>query len=172
MARKSRETERPARRKRRNAGTPAPRTPPKKKRSPVVTFVAVVVVVVTIWATLIRESGKIPSGKIAPDIVAELDKLYMFCGVYWMEKGGHLLCGQDLADKLRDSKNADIKVTVIDAVAKDFSAIAKHIAAPMVFRVDDDGEVFIKAKECEINIRSLDIHELDLEELESQCKPK
>ena len=105
-------------------------------------------------------------------IVAELDKLYMFCGVYWMEKGGHLLCGQDLADKLRDSKNADIKVTVIDAVAKDFSAIAKHIAAPMVFRVDDDGEVFIKAKECEINIRSLDIHELDLEELESQCKPK
>jgi len=57
-------------------------------------------------------------------------------------------------------------------VRKDFSAIGKHIAAPMVFRVDDDGEVFIKAKECEINIRSLDIHELDLEELESQCKPK
>ena len=138
----------------------------------VVVMVAVVVVVVTIWATLIRESGKVPSGKIAPDIVAELDKLYMFCGVYWMEKGGHLLCGQDLADKLRDSKNADIKVTVIDAVAKDFSAIGKHIAAPMVFRIDDDGEVFIKAKECEINIRSLDIHELDLEELESQCKPK
>jgi hypothetical protein len=134
--------------------------------------VAVVVVVVTIWATLIRESGKVPSGKIAPDIVAELDKLYMFCGVYWMEKGGHLLCGQDLADKLRDTKTADIKVTVIDAVRKDFSAIGKHIAAPMVFRVDDDGEIFIKAKECEINIRSLDIAELDLEELESQCKPK
>ena len=128
MARKRRETERPARRKRRNAGTPAPRTPPKKKRSPVVTFVAVVVVVVTLWATLIRESGDVPIGKIAPDIVAELDKLYMFCGVYWMQKGGHLLCGQDLADKLRDSKNADIKVTVIDAVRKDFSAIGKHIA--------------------------------------------
>ena len=172
MARKSRETERPARRKRRNAETPAPRTPPKKKRSPVVTFVAVVVVVVTIWATLIRDDGKIPSGKIAPDIVAELDKLYMFCGVYWMEKGGHLPCGQDLADKLRDTKSADIKVTVTDAVRKDFSAIGKHIAAPMVFRVDDDGEVFFKAKECEINIRSLEIHELDLEELESQCKPK
>ena len=172
MARKSRETERPRRRSKRNAETPASQTPPKKKRSPVVTFVAVVVVVVTIWATLIRESGKVPSGKIAPDIVAELDKLYMFCGVYWMEKGGHLLCGQDLADKLRDSKNADIKVTVIDAVRKDFSAIGKHIAAPMVFRVDDDGEVFIKAKECEINIRSLDLHELDLEEVESQCKPK
>ena len=172
MARKSRETERPARRKRRNAGTPAPRTPPKKKRSPVVTFVAVVVVVVTIWATLIRESGKVPSGKIAPDIVAELDKLYMFCGVYWMEKGGHLLCGQDLADKLRDTKSLDIKVTVISGVRKDFSAIGKHIAAPMVFRIDDDGEIFIKAKECEINIRSLDIAELDLEEVESQCKPK
>ena len=172
MARKSRETERPTRRKKRNTGTPAPRTPPKKKRSPVVNFVAVVVVVVTIWATLIRDDGKIPSGKIAPDIVAELDKLYMFCGVYWMEKGGHLLCGQDLADKLRDAKTADIKVTVIDAVRKDFSAIGKHIAAPMVFRVDDDGEIFIKAKECEINIRSLDIAELDLEELESQCKPK
>ena len=172
MARKSRETERPARGKRRNAGTPAPRTPPKKKRSPVVTFVAVVVVVVTIWATLIRESGKIPSGKIAPDIVAELDKLYMFCGVYWMEKGGHLPCGQKLADKLRDTKDAGIKVTVISGVRKDFSAIGKHIAAPMVFRVDDDGEVFIKAKECEINIRSLDLHELDLEEVESQCKPK
>ena len=172
MARKSRETERPARRKRRNAGTPAPRTPPKKKRSPVVNIVVALVVVVIIWATLIKDDGKIPSGKIAPDIIAELDKLYMFCGVYWMEKGGHLPCGQNLADKLRDSKNADIKVTVIDAVAKDFSAIAKHIAAPMVFRIDDDGEVFIKSKECEINIRSLDIHELDLEELESQCKPK
>jgi hypothetical protein len=171
MARKSRETERPARRKRRNAGTPAPRTPPKKKRSPVVTFVAVVVVVI-IWATLIKDDGKIPSGKIAPDIVAELDKLYMFCGVYWMEKGGHLPCGQKLADKLRDTKEAGIKVTVISSVRKDFSAIGKHIAAPMVFRIDDDGEVFIKSKECEINIRSLDIHELDLEELESQCKPK
>ncbi len=172
MARKSRETERPARRKRRNAGTPAPRTPPKKKRSPVVTFVAVVVVVVTIWATLIRESGDVPIGKIGPDIVAELDKLYMFCGVYWMEKGGHLPCGQKLADKLRDSKDAGIKVTVISGVRKDFSAIGKHIAAPMVFRVDDDGEVFFKAKECEINIRSLDLAELDLEEVESQCKPK
>ena len=172
MARKSRETERPTRRKKRNTGTPAPRTPPKKKRSPVVTFVAVVVVVVIIWATLIKDDGKVPIGKIAPDIVAELDKLYMFCGVYWMEKGGHLPCGQNLADKLRDTKSADIKVTVIDAVRKDFSAIGKHIAAPMVFRVDDDGEVFIKAKECEINVRSLDIHELDLEELESQCKPK
>ena len=172
MARKSRETERPARRKRRNAGTPAPRTPPKKKRSPVVTFVAVVVVVVIIWATLIKDDGKIPSGKIAPDIVAELDKLYMFCGVYWMEKGGHLPCGQNLADKLRDTKDAGIKVTVISGVRKDFSAIGKHIAAPMVFRVDDDGEVFFKAKECEINIRSFEIHEFDLEELESQCKPK
>ncbi|HIE79495.1 MAG TPA: hypothetical protein EYQ03_02230, partial [Nitrospinaceae bacterium] len=88
MARKNRETERPTRRKKRNTGTPAPRTPPKKKRSPVVTFVAVVVVVVTIWATLIRDDGKTPSGKIAPDIVAELDKLYMFCGLYWMERGG------------------------------------------------------------------------------------
>ena len=172
MARKSRETERPARRKRRNVETPAPQTPPKKKRSPVVTFVAVVVVVVTIWATLIRKSDKVPSGKIAPNIVAELDKLYMFCGVYWMEKGGHLPCGQNLADKLRDSKDAGIKVTVISGVRKDFSAIGKHIAAPMVFRVDDDGEVFFKAKECEINIRSLEIHDLDLEELESQCKPK
>ena len=89
-----------------------------------------------------------------------------------MEKGGHLPCGQKLADKLRDSKDAGIKVTVISGVRKDFSAIGKHIAAPMVFRVDDDGEVFIKAKECEINIRSLDLHELDLEEVESQCKPK
>ena len=172
MARKSRETERPRRRSKRNAETPASRTPPKKKRSPVVTFLAVVVVVVTIWATLIRESDDVPIGKIGPDIIAELDKLYMFCGVYWMEKGGHLHCGQKLADKLRDTKDAGIKVTVIDAVRKDFSAIGKHIAAPMVFRVDDDGEVFIKAKECEINVRSLDIHELDLEELESQCKPK
>lgn len=172
MARKTRETERPARRRRRNPKTPTPQTPLKKKRSPVVTVVAVVVVVIIIWATLIKDDGKVPSGKIAPNVIGVLDQVYLGCTVYWFNKGGHLLCGQDLADKMHDSKNSDIKVTVTNGMRKDFSAIAKHIENPMVFRVDDDGEIFIKAKECETNVNSLVVSEINLEELESQCKPK
>jgi len=88
MARKSRETERPARRRKKNADTPAPRTPPKKKSSPVVTIVMALVVVAITWAVLVKDDGKIPSGKIAPAIVGALDQVYLGCTVYWFNKGG------------------------------------------------------------------------------------
>jgi len=172
MARRSRETERPTRRRKRNTGTPAPRAPAKKKNSPITTIAIVLVVVVIIWATLLKKDGKVPSGKIAPSIIGVLDQVYLGCTVYWFNKGGHLLCGQDLADKMHDSKTSDIKVTVTNGLRKEFSAIGKHIADRMVFRVDDDGEIFIKAKECETNIDSLVIAQLNFEELEAQCQPK
>jgi len=42
----------------------------------------------------------------------------------------------------------------------------------MIFRVDSDGEIFIKAKECETNIDSLVVSKINFPELEAQCKPK
>jgi hypothetical protein len=172
MARKSRETERPTRRRKRNADTPATRTPPKKKSSPAITIAAVFVVMGIAWATLVKDDGKIPSGKIAPSIIGALDQVYLGCTVYWFNKGGHLPCGQDIADRIHDSKTGDIKVTVTNNLRKDFSATGRHIADPMVFRVDSNGEIFIKVKECEINVNSLVISKIDLAELEAQCKPK
>lgn len=172
MARKSKETERPTRRRKRNANTPAPRTPPKKKSSPAITIVSVLVVMVIFWVTVVRDDGKVPSGKIAPSIVGVLDQVYLGCTVYWFNKGGHLLCGQDLADKMHASKNSDIKVTVTNGLRKDFSAIGKHVSAPMVFRVDDSGEIYIKAKECETNVNQLVISQIDLIDLEAKCIPK
>ena len=172
MARKNREPERPARRRKRNAKTPAPRTPPKNKSSPVTTIAAALAVMVIFWVTLVKDDGRVPRGNIAPSIVGVLDQVYLGCTVYWFNQGAHLLCGQELADTMHDSKNSDIKVTVTNGMRTDFSAIAKHIEDPMVFRVDDDGEIFIKAKECETNVNSLVISEINLEELETQCKPK
>ena len=172
MARKSRETERPARRRKKNADTPAPRTPPKKKSSPVVTIVMALVVVAITWAVLVKDDGKIPSGKIAPAIVGALDQVYLGCTVYWFNKGGHLPCGQYIADRIHDSETGDIKVAVTNDLRKDFSATGRHVADSMIFRVDSDGEIFIKAKECETNIDSLVVSKINFPELEAQCKPK
>jgi hypothetical protein len=173
MARKSREADSPARRRRKKADQPAStKTPPKKKNSPTVTIIAVVAVMIIAWAVLVKEDGKVPSGKIAPSIIGVLDQVYLGCTVYWFNQGTHLPCGQEIADKLHDSKNAEIKVTVTNGLRKEFSAVGHHVADPMVFRVDSDGEIYIKAKECETNIEKIVIPELNFEELEGQCKPK
>ncbi|MBT3876227.1 MAG: hypothetical protein HOA32_10750 [Nitrospina sp.] len=172
MARKARETEGPSRRRKRNSETPAARAPAKKKRSPVVTIILVAVMMFIAWATLVKDDGKVPSGKIGPAIVGVLDQVYLGCTVYWFNQGSHLPCGQDIADKLHDSKNAEIKVTVSNSLRKEFSAVGKHITDRIVFRVDSDGEIYIKAKECETNIKDLVVSEVILEELEAQCKPK
>lgn len=42
----------------------------------------------------------------------------------------------------------------------------------MVFRIDSEGDIFIKAKDCETNIDQIDIAKLDFELLEAQCKPR
>jgi hypothetical protein len=172
MARKSRETGGSSRRRKRGAEASAPRAPAKKKTSPVLSAVAVLGVMVIAWATLVKDDGKVPSGKIAPSIVGVLDQVYLGCTVYWFNQGTHLPCGQDIADKLHDSKKAEIKVKVLNGLRKEFSAVGSHIADRMVFRVDSDGEIYIKAKECEVNIEKVVVTELDLEALEAECKPK
>ena len=172
MARKARGTEGPSRRRKRNTEAPAPRPQAKKKSSPIVSILLVVAVMVIAWATLVKEDGKVPSGKLGPAIVGVLDQVYLGCTVYWFNQGSHLPCGQDIADKLHDSKNAEIKVTVTNPLRKEFFAVGKHIADRMVFHVDADGEIYIKAKECEYNINDIVVTEIILEELEAQCKPK
>jgi hypothetical protein len=173
MARKSKETESPSRRRRRKSeNSSVPKAPPKKKTSPVVAIVGVVAVMLIAWAVLVKDDGKVPSGKIAPSIVGVLDQVYLGCTVYWFNQGSHLPCGQEIADKLHDSKNAEIKVSVINNLRKEFSAVGSHIADRMVFRIDSDGEIYIKAKECETNIENLVVTEINLEALEAECKPK
>ena len=172
MARKDRETESPARRRRKKAEAPAPRTPPKKKSSPIITIMAVLAVMVLAWTFLVKEEGKVPSSKIAPSIIGVLDQVYLGCTVYWFNQGSHLPCNQEIADKLHDSKNSEIKVTVTNDVRKEFSAMGKHIADSMVFRIDSEGDIFIKAKDCETNIETLNITELDFEALEAKYVPK
>jgi hypothetical protein len=172
MARKSRETEGAPRRRKRKTETPAPKTPPKKKTSPAITIGAVLAVMVIAWMTVVKDDGKVPSGKIAPAIIGVMDQVYLGCTVYWFNKGTHLLCGQDIADKLHDSKNSEIKVTVTNGLRKDFSAVGSHIGDRMVFRVDSDGEIYIKAKTCETNIDKVVVSKINLEALEAECKPK
>jgi hypothetical protein len=173
MARKSREAENPARRrKRKSEKSPTPKAPKKKKTSPVVTIFGILAVMVLSWAVLLKEDGQVPSGKIAPAIVGVLDQVYLGCTVYWFNQGSHLPCGQEIADKLYDSKSAEIKVNVTNGLRKEFSAVGSHNVDPMVFRVDADGEIYIKAKECETNIEKIVVSEINLEALEAECKPK
>lgn len=170
MARRSRETEGSPRRRKKNAEQP--RTPPKKKTSPVVSIMAVLAVMVIAWAVLVKEDDSVPRGKIAPAIIGALDQVYLGCTVFWFNQGSHLLCDQSIADKLHESKKGGISITVTNALRKEFSAIGKHSEDRMVFRVDADGEIFIKAKECETNIEQITVSEINFEELEAQCKPK
>ena len=148
-----------------------PRAPKKKKTSPVVTIIAVFVAMFIAWAVLVKEDDKVPSGKIAPAIIGALDQVYLGCTVFWFNQGGHLLCDQSIADKLHDSTKGGITITVTNAFRKEFSAKGKHNEDRMVFRIDSNGDIFIKAKECETNIDQIDIAELKLEELEALEKP-
>ena len=124
------------------------------------------------WVVLLEGDDKVPSSKIAPAIIGALDQVYLGCTVFWFNQGSHLLCDQSIADRLHDSKKGGITVTVTNPLRKEFSAIGKQQGNRMVFRVDSDGEIFIKAKECETNIDQVNVSDLDFEELEAQCKPK
>lgn len=172
MARRSRETEGPSRRRKRSAEQPAPRTPPKKKSSPVLTIMVMLAGMVIAWAVLVKEDGSLPSGKIAPSIIGALDQVYLGCTVYWFNQGSHLPCGQEIADKLHDSKKGEIKITVSNGLRQEFTAVGIHEKSPMVFRIDSEGDIFIKAKDCETNIDQIDIAKLDFKLLEAQCKPR
>jgi hypothetical protein len=170
VARRSRETEGSSRRRKRNAQQP--RAPKKKKTSPAVTIIGVLAVMAIAWSVLLKGDDKVPSGKIAPAIIGALDQVYLGCTVYWFNQGSHLLCDQSIADKLHDSTKGGITVTVTNPLRKEFSATGNHNEDRMVFRIDSNGDIFIKAKECETNIDQVNVPELNLEELEAQCKPK
>lgn len=172
MARRSRETEGSSRRRKRKSEQPQPRPPKKKKTSPVVTIAAVIAVMVIAWAVLVKEEKGVPTGKLAPAIIGALDQVYLGCTVFWFNQGSHLPCDQNIANKLHDTEKSGIKVTVVKDLRKEFSATGKHSDDRMVFRVDADGEIYIKAKECETNIDQLVVSEIDFEKLEAQCKPK
>ena len=172
MARKERDTESPARRRKRKSQEPPPKTPKKKKSSPAVAIIGVLIVMAISWTFLAEEEGGAPSGKIGPSIVGVLDQVYLGCTVYWFQRGSQFPCSQEIADTLYDPKKSDIKVTVTNAKKKEFYAEGKHFDSPMVMRVDSDGEIFVKAKECETNIKLVVVSDINLEELESQCNPK
>ena len=124
------------------------------------------------WSVLLKGDDKVPSGKIAPAIIGALDQVYLGCTVYWFNQGSHLLCDQSIADKLHDATKGGITVTVTNPLRKEFSATGNHNEDRMVFRIDSNGDIFIKAKACETNIDQVNVPELNLEELEAQCKPK
>lgn len=145
---------------------------PKKKSSPVLTVLAVLVGMGLFWLVLVKEDSTVPSGKIAPSIIGALDQVYLGCTVYWFNQGSHFPCEQGIADKLHDSKKGEIKVIVTNGLRQEFAAIGKHDTSPMVFRIDSNGDIFIKANECETNIDLIDIAELDFELLKAECKPK
>ncbi len=169
MARKDREEEAPKRRRKRKPKTPPVKAPAKKKNSSTVTISVIVAAIALTWAAFPKDENKAESSKTVPSIVGVLDQIYLGCTVYWYQKGSQYPCTQAVVDSLYDSKASDIKVTVTTKKKKKFSAIAKHVANPIVMKVDFQGDVFIRAKGCEYNIDTIDTSDVNLEELEAQC---
>ena len=96
----------------------------------------------------------------------------MGCTVYWYQKGSQYACTQEIVDKLYNTKSTSIKVTVTESKRKDFSAVGQHNANRMVLRVDSDGGIYIKAKQCETNINLVSTSNVSLAELKAKCTPK
>ena len=171
MAQRDRE-EAGSRRRRKKGSKKPPVKVQKKKKSPVVTFSIIVAVIVLIWAILPKEDDKGDSSKTVPAVVGILDQVYMGCTVYWYQKGSQYACTQEIVDKLYSSKSTGIKINVTESKRKDFSAVGQHNDNPMVLRVDSDGEIYIKAKQCETNINLISTANVNLEELEAKCTSK
>lgn len=168
MARKDRE-EAPKRRRKKKPKAPPVKAPVKKKKSPLPTLFVIVGAVALIWAAMPNDDNKADSSKTVPSIVGVLDQIYLGCTVYWYQKGNQYPCTQLVVDTLYNSNASDIKVTVTTKKKEKFSAIGKHVANPIVLKVDSDGDVFIKAKDCEFNIDTVDTADVNMEELEAQC---
>jgi hypothetical protein len=171
MAQKDRE-EAGSRRRRKKGPKKPPVKVQKKKKSPAVTFSIIAAVVILIWAILPKEDDKGDSSKTVPAVVGILDQVYMGCTVYWYQKGSQYACTQEIVDKLYSSKSTSIKITVTEGKRKDFSAVGQHNANPMILRVDSNGEIYIKAKQCETNINLISTSNVNLEELEAKCTAK
>ncbi len=170
MARKDREEETPRRRRKKKPKTP-PVKAPVKKNSPLVTISIIISVITLTWAALPKDDEQADSGKTVPSIVGVLDQIYLGCTVYWYQKGSQYPCTQEVVDSLYNSKASDIKVTVTTKKKKKFSAIGKHVANPIVLKVNFEGDIFIKAKDCEFNIDTINTSDVNIEELEAQCAP-
>ncbi|MBC8283171.1 MAG: hypothetical protein H8E32_05100 [Nitrospinae bacterium] len=176
MARKDKEEEPPKRRRKKKRKPPnveAPvKKPVKKKNSSTLTISVIVAAIALTWAAFPKDEGKeAASSKTVPSVVGVLDQIYLGCTVYWYQKGSQYPCTQEVVDSLYNSKASDIKITVTTKKKKKFSAIGKHVANPIVLKVDFNGDVFIKARDCEFNIDTIDTSDVNLEELEAQCKP-
>jgi hypothetical protein len=171
MAERDRE-EAGSRRRRKKGPKKPPAKVQKKKKSPAITFSIIMAVIVLIWAILPKEEDKGDSSKTVPAVVGILDQIYMGCTVYWYQKGSQYACTQEIVDKLYSIKSTGIKITVIESKRKDFSAVGQHNSNPMVLRVDSDGEIYIKAKECETNINLVSTSDVNIEELEAKCVSK
>lgn len=161
-----------SRRRRKKGPKKKPVKVQKKKKSPATTISIIVAVIVLIWAILPKEDDKGDSSKTVPAVVGMLDQIYMGCTVYWYQKGSQYACTQEIVDKLYDTKSTGIKINVTESKRKDFSAVGQHKANPMVLRVDSDGEIYIKAKQCETNINLVSTSNVNLEELEAKCTAK
>jgi hypothetical protein len=171
MAQRDREEE-GSRRRRKKGSKKSPAKVQKKKKSPAVTFSIIMAVIVLIWAILPEGDDKGDSSKTVPAVVGILDQIYMGCTVYWYQKGSQYACTQEIVEKLYSSKSTGIKITVTESKRNEFSAVGQHNSNPMVLRVDSDGEIYIKAKECETNINLVSTSDVNIEELEAKCTPK
>ncbi len=170
MARKDRE-ETPKRRRKKKPKSPPVKAPVKKKKSPLVTISVVVAAVALTWAAFPKDDNKADSSKTVPSIVGVLDQIYLGCTVYWYQRGSQYPCTQEVVDSLYNSNASDIKVTVTTKKKEKFSAVGKHVANPIALKVDSDGDVFVKAKDCEFNIDTVNTSDVNIEELEAQCAP-
>ncbi|MEK9627484.1 MAG: hypothetical protein VW455_00530 [Nitrospinota bacterium] len=169
MARRERDEETPRRRRKKKSKTAPVKAPKKKKNSSVAVISAIVALVALTWAAFPKDDNKADSSKTVPSVVGVLDQIYLGCTVYWYQKGNQYPCTQQVVDTLYNSDASDIKVTVTTKKKEKFSAIGKHVANPIVLKVDSDGDVFIKAKDCEFNIDTVDTSDVNMEELEAQC---
>jgi len=169
MARKDEET--PRRRRKKKPKAPPVKAPVKKKNSSLVTISVIVAGLALTWAAFPKDEDKADTNKIVPSIIGILDQIYLGCTVYWYQKGNQYPCTQEVVDTLYNSKGNDIKVTVTTKKKEKFSAIGNHVANPVVLKVDSDGDVYIKARDCEFNIDTINTSDVNLEELEAQCPP-
>ena len=121
------------------------------------------------WAALPKEDTRGDINKIVPSVVGVLDQIFLGCTVYWYQMGSQNPCNQKIVDTLFNSKTSAIKVTVTTKKDEKFSATATHVNNPVILKVDSDGDVFIKVKDCDFNIDTIDTSDVNLEDLAGQC---
>ena len=158
------------RKKKKPQDSPPVKPPPKKKKKSYLGVITAIVGLIALsWAALPKEDTRGDINKIVPSVVGVLDQIFLGCTVYWYQMGSQNPCNQKIVDTLFNSKTSDIKVTVTTKKDEKFSATATHVNNPVILKVDSDGDVFIKVKDCDFNIDTIDTSDVNLEELAGQC---